>query len=193
MELVSLIAIAVVAFASTNIDDLFVLLGFFADPDFDRRDIVLGQCLGIAALFGASVIVSLLALAIPVEYLRFLGLGPVLVGIRKWLHLRRDRRDAASTTRVRDRNRFGWLTVATVTIANGGDNIGVYAPLFAARAAPTLLIFAGVFAAMTLAWCGFGHWLVGHPTFGAPLRRHGPRMVPWVLIAIGAWILLGAG
>ena len=195
MELASVIGIAVMAFASTNIDDLFVLIGFYADPEFDGRDIVVGQFLGIAALFVVSVVVSLAALAMPGEYLRLLGLGPILVGGRKLWQLRRGRAagQAALETHPRSRTGSGWLTVASMTIANGGDNIGVYAPLFATRSASALLAMGVVFAIMTAVWCGFGYWLVGHPTLGTPLRRHGHRIMPIVLIGIGALILLDVG
>lgn len=59
---------AIALFASTNVDDLFVLLGFFSDPKFRARDIVVGQHAGIATLFGLSVAVSLLSLVIPRLY-----------------------------------------------------------------------------------------------------------------------------
>ncbi len=40
------------AIVSTNVDDIFVLIGFFADPKFRARDIVIGQYAGITARSG---------------------------------------------------------------------------------------------------------------------------------------------
>jgi cadmium resistance protein CadD (predicted permease) len=37
--LFALFGMAIVLFASTNVDDVFVLIGFFADPKFRARDI----------------------------------------------------------------------------------------------------------------------------------------------------------
>ena len=37
------VGIAIVLSASTNIDDVFALLGFFADPKFKARHVVVGQ------------------------------------------------------------------------------------------------------------------------------------------------------
>ena len=48
------VGLAVVLFASTNIDDLFVLLALFADRRVGTRGIVVGQYLGIAILFAFS-------------------------------------------------------------------------------------------------------------------------------------------
>ena len=56
----ALLGLAIALFASTNVDDVFVLVGFFADPKFRARDIVIGQYTGITALFGVSVVASLL-------------------------------------------------------------------------------------------------------------------------------------
>jgi hypothetical protein len=38
-SLVALLGLAIALFASTNVDDLFVLLGFFSDPKLRTRDI----------------------------------------------------------------------------------------------------------------------------------------------------------
>jgi cadmium resistance protein CadD (predicted permease) len=52
------ILVSVAAFASTNIDDIFVLLGFFSAPAFRTRHVVLGQYLGIGALVAVSLVCS---------------------------------------------------------------------------------------------------------------------------------------
>jgi cadmium resistance protein CadD (predicted permease) len=81
----ALIGLAIALFASTNVDDVLVLVGFFADPTFRDRDIVIGQYAGIAALFGVSVVASLLALVIPRAYLGLLGFAAILIGAKNLL------------------------------------------------------------------------------------------------------------
>ncbi|HEU4323694.1 MAG TPA: hypothetical protein VFS21_11145 [Roseiflexaceae bacterium] len=51
---------AVVAFASTNIDDIFVLMLFYGQlsPTFRRRHVVAGQYLGFLALVAISTLGS---------------------------------------------------------------------------------------------------------------------------------------
>jgi cadmium resistance protein CadD (predicted permease) len=56
--LLGLLGIAVVLFVSTNIDDVFVLLGFFSDPKVKFRHVVLGQYLGIGARYGVRLTYS---------------------------------------------------------------------------------------------------------------------------------------
>jgi cadmium resistance protein CadD (predicted permease) len=82
-------------------------------------------------------------------------------------------------------------TVASVTIANGGDNLGVYIPLFAASPA-TVPLYAGVFAALTAVWCFLGWWFVTNQVIGGRVRRAGRVLLPYVLIATGLSIVRGA-
>ena len=74
-------------------------------------------------------------------------------------------------------------SVALVTVANGGDNIGVYIPSFAVHSGTQVAIIAVVFVALTALLCMLAHWMVSHPRLGAPLRRYGHILAPLVLVA----------
>ena len=50
MNFLSLALLSTGAFVSTNIDDLFLLVGFFSDRSFSRLHIFAGQILGMAAI-----------------------------------------------------------------------------------------------------------------------------------------------
>jgi cadmium resistance protein CadD (predicted permease) len=193
----ALLGVVVVVFAWTNLDDLFVLLGFFSDPRFHTRQVVIGQFVGIITLYGASVLASLLSLVLRPAYIGLLGLAPIFIGITKLHSLWRgegpdadDRNDHAQASARSGRN---ILTVAMATIANSGDNVSVYTPLFATRSAWEVAAAGLIFAFMTALWCLAGHWLVHHPTLGAPIRRYGHRTMPFVLIGLGTLILYQAG
>lgn len=56
-----------------------------------------------------------------------------------------------------------------------------------------LAVFGIVFVLMTWLWLVGARWLVGHPSLGTPIRRHGRRIAPFVLIGIGVLILHEAG
>jgi cadmium resistance protein CadD (predicted permease) len=191
----ALLGIAIVLFAVTNIDDVFVLIGFFADPKFRTRDIVLGQYLGIAALVGVSAVASLLSLMIPRAYIGLLGVLPIVIGVKKLFDLYRNPDDTEETLEHRlDPGGYGRVaTVALVTVANGGDNIGIYTPSFAIRTGNETALIVLVFAVMTALWCFFAYWMVNHPTFGAPIRRYGHRVTPFALIGLGMLIVYQQG
>jgi cadmium resistance protein CadD (predicted permease) len=192
-SLVALLGLAVVLFLSTNVDDLVVLIAFFANARFRARDVVAGQYAGVAVLFIVSVAGALLTLAIPKAYLGLLGIFPILVGIRKLLELRDDHAEGDPTKAVTTGSYGNIAGVALVTVANGGDNIGVYIPSFAVHSGGQVATIAVVFVAMTALLCLLAHGMVNHPRLGAPLRRYGHIFAPLVLIALGIVIIHDAG
>lgn len=186
------IGLAVVLFASTNIDDIFVLLGFFADRRYGERQIFAGQYLGIAALIGVSIFASMIAFVFPAPYVALLGLLPVLIGCKKLMDLLKT--EAAGKTLVSSRSGAGNIAaVAALTIANGGDNIGIYTPVFATSSLGEVTVTIAVFALMVAVWILSARWLVNHQSLGMPIRRFGHRIAPVVLIAIGIYVMYEGG
>ena len=198
-SLAATVGIGAVVFAVTNIDDVIVVAAFFADPRLRRRWVVAGQFLGIGALVLASALAALLALAVPQGWIALLGMVPLVMGLRSLLALRRDLgRVEQAVPGVAARARLDarapyWqiLTVASVTVANGGDNLGVYIPLFAVAPA-SIPVYAMVFGVMTTLLCVAGYLAVSNRFLGPSIGRYGHMALPIVLIAIGAYILTGA-
>ena len=80
-----------------------------------------------------------------------------------------------------------------VTIANGGDNIGIYTPVFATNnEVIQLVMFASIFLAMTAIWCGLAYYLVNHSFLAERIRHIGRFIFPFVLIGLGIFILAEA-
>ncbi len=185
------IGIAIVLFATTNVDDVFILISFFADPKFRASQVVIGQYLGIVALVVVSVLASLISLVLAPAHVGLLGLLPILIGMKKLYDLTKgdddedEAKPASGTGNV--------AAVAAVTMANGGDNIGIYTPVFATSSVFQISIIVAVFMAMVAVWLAVSHWMVFHPAIGAPIRRYGHKLVPFVLIAIGVLVLYEAG
>jgi cadmium resistance protein CadD (predicted permease) len=175
--------VGAVAFAVTDIDDLVLLALWFSQPRRRVAAIVLGQYLGIGALVAISIAAALLALAVPMQWLAWLGLLPVGLGVRLLLKGDGGEDEAAGATVT------SAPAVAAITVANGGDNLGVYIPLFASQPGATVT-YVLIFAVGTAVWCGLGYALVSHPVAAVTLQRWGHRILPWALIAIGAHILI---
>lgn len=64
-SLLVVLGIGIVVFASTNIDDIFLLSAFFADPHLTTRSVLIGQFDGIGLLVAASALAALAAIAVP--------------------------------------------------------------------------------------------------------------------------------
>ena len=174
------VLLASVLFAATNADDLVLLIVFFAQPGARARGIVDGQLLGLGVLTGVSFIAAWLALAAPPTWLPWLGLAPLLLGLR-WL-LRPAGDDAPAGL-------ASWRTVAVVTIANGADNLGAYIPAFALQSFGQKLVTAGVFLVLAIVWCVLARAAVRHPAWGPFVQRWAGRLGPYVLIGLGLWIV----
>lgn len=193
--LVGLAAGAAIAFALTNVDDIFLLAMFFADPRLRVSRVVGGQYLGIGALVALSLLGRSAALLFSPGAVRWLGLLPVALGIKKLFDLRKGGAEADGTPSSRTVSRpegsfvAQTFSVAAVTMANGGDNLGVYVPMFASLSAAQLVATLAVFAVMTALWCALGYALVRNPLFGRPMQRLAGRITPFVLVALGLAIL----
>ena len=195
-SLASDLGIGIVVFASANIDDLFVLAAFFADKRMRRLSIVVGQYLGFGTLVLLCALASLFALALPEGWVALVGFVPLFLGIKKLLALRKKKvggqRDSKNDQKYGERVvRSQVLAVAGVTIANGGDDFGIYVPLFASDLG-AIATYALTFAVMVGVWCGLGYLLVNNKVLGDKIRRHGHLLLPIVLIALGVYILSGA-
>lgn len=178
----ALTLIGVIMFAATNIDDLLLLSMWFANRAISTRSVVLGQYAGIATLFAVSAIAAAAAAAVPPSLLSWLGLVPIAIAARQLI--------GSSDPDIEGSPPTGYAGIAAITIANGGDNLGVYIPTFATSSTVALVVWGGVFVVMTALWCWAAAALVRHPRWREPLGRLAARIVPWVLIALGISILL---
>ncbi|MEY4640455.1 MAG: hypothetical protein RLZZ227_449 [Pseudomonadota bacterium] len=198
MDMLLNAGLALGVFVATDIDDLLLLAAFFASARLSPRSIVIGQFAGIALLVLVSTLAALLAVSIPPGWIALLGLVPLGMGLAGLHNLRDgavddDDIDEAQQAEQRAEHNLHSqvLAVATVTVANGGDNLGAYIPLFA-RSPELIAVFSIVFAAMTALWCALGYWLVRHPLAGAAARRYGHVLLPIVLVGLGCLILVDA-
>jgi cadmium resistance protein CadD (predicted permease) len=186
------LTLGVTMFVSTNVDDILLLAAFFASR-LATRTIVLGQLLGIGMLVAASAAAAAAAVVVPPRWVALLGIIPLVLGVREALRLRAghtdDDDDDGSAKVVHARRQL--VAVATVTVANGGDNFAIYVPVFA-NDLSAVPLYAGIFGVMTLVWCAIGHALVNNPAAGERFRSWGRVLLPVVLIGLGLWLLAGA-
>lgn len=180
---------SIIAFASTNIDDIFILTLFFGDQRYKSSEIYFGQYLGIIVLIGVSVIGSLIGNLIDSKYIGLLGLFPMYLGIQQLRSLIKGERQEEKLAQTGKRLRTGMLAVAAVTIANGGDNIGTYIPLFAMLTATEKSIMIAIFLIMVMIWLMVAKYLRSHPLLASAISRYGHIITPIVLCLLGLFIL----
>jgi cadmium resistance protein CadD (predicted permease) len=185
-----IIVTSFLAFISSNIDDIFLLILFYLNPKFDKFEVVAGQLLGIISITAVSLAVSLLGLLVDKMYIGLFGLIPVYLGIRAlWMLAKKEESEAPATIDAVQRRNSNTLAIAGITFANGGDNIGIYVPLFATLAWWEKVATVIVFLLMTLLWCLIAKYLTKHPYVASGLNKWGHVLTPFVLILLGIYIL----
>jgi cadmium resistance transport/sequestration family protein len=205
---IEVIIAAIASFTATNLDDIIVLMVFFAQVNstFRRRHIILGQYLGFTAIIIASLPGFLGGLIIPQVWIGLLGFIPIIIGISRLLNREQDDKEIqtlsdelSSTVNPSMVSSFASIIsrqtyqVAGVTFANGGDNIGIYVPLFASSNLVDLGITVSVFFVLIGLWCYVAYKLALHPAIARILTKYGHAIVPFVLIALGIFILIESG
>lgn len=188
-----IIITSLIAFASTNVDDIFLLTLFYGDKRFRHREILAGQLLGIGTLIAISLAGSLLGLLVAPPYMGLLGLIPIFLGVKGIIALWRNDADADDEDLHTRKGKSRLLSVAGVTIANGGDNIGIYVPLFATFAWPDKVVMITIFFLMTFVWCFTARYFVKHPYVAKNVERYGHIVTPFVLVALGVYIFYENG
>ena len=187
----SIVVLAIVLFAATNVDDLVVLLALFADPKLRSRQIALGQSIGIAVLLLVSLVASRVSLVVAPAWIGLLGILPLLIGLKRLAELRQPQGAGEEVATMAGPRAV--LAVAALTLANGGDNIAIYTPVLAHRSAAEVMLIGVVFGLLTALWLWLARWFCGHPRLGMPIRSYGRRIVPLVLIGIGLLTLREGG
>jgi len=203
MEIILTCSVAFTAFIATNLDDMFILISFFADNKLNNISIVLGQYIGMSLLILISMLAYFFKFLISPSYIALLGIFPIAIGLNHLWNLKKNSsinvlNKINYTTKDCVNNKsslsiINILKVSTVTFTNGGDNIGVYAPLFASLSISQLFLTLTTFLVMVGMWCVISYILVINKIIGYKLQEYGHLILPFVLIIIGIGVITSWG
>jgi len=185
---------AIGLFLVTNIDDIIVLSLFFARGAGQRgttAKIIVGQYLGFGGILLASLAVTLGAgLFLPDDAIPYFGLIPLLLGVYAAWKVWRNGDDDDETMAERP---VSALVVAAVTFANGGDNIGVYVPVFLSVGTGAVVAYCVVFLALVIVLVLAAKFVATRKPIAEVLERWEHILFPLVLIGLGLVILVEGG
>nr|WP_276541262.1 cadmium resistance transporter [Corynebacterium diphtheriae] len=187
---------AIGLFIATNIDDIIVLSLFFARGAGQKGTtlrILAGQYLGFMGILAAAVLVMLGAgVFLPAEAISYFGLIPLALGLRAAWQAWRSDDDDDDDAKIAGK-KVGVLTVAGVTFANGGDNIGVYVPVFLNVDTAAVIIYCIVFLVLVAGLVLLAKFVATRPPIAEVLERWEHVLFPIVLIGLGIFILVSGG
>jgi cadmium resistance protein CadD (predicted permease) len=185
---------AVALFAATNVDDIVILtvlsISSRASGTPRARHIWAGQYAGFAVLIGISLAAAAGLALVPLRWLWLLGLVPLGLGLYKLATAIRAHRagQQASPAAV-----TGLTGVIGLTIANGGDNLSVYIPVFRTSSTAEIAVIIAVFLVAIALYCLASIGLAGHRGVIQAVQRWGEWIVPVVFILIGFYIFYKTG
>lgn len=188
------------AFATTNIDDIFILLVLFSQVRTEvlRKEdravrekamrkklyITIGQYVGFSMIIFLSIVGSLSSFFIPVSWIGVLGFVPIYMGVKGLFSLRSNK-----SNKVIDKASSSLFKVAAITLANGADNISIYIPMFTSQSLEANIVTLIIFFCMIAIWCSISYTLLRAPILAKVLERNCHIIVPIVLIGLGMFIL----
>ena len=184
---------AIGLFIATNVDDIIVLSLFFARGAGQRGTtarITAGQYLGFAGILGAAVLVTVGAGAfLPSEVVPYFGLIPLALGLRAAWEPRRGNDEDDNDGGIAGKN-VGIWAVAGVTFANGGDNIGVYVPVFLNVVPAAVVAYCVVFLVLVAVLVLAARFVATRQPIADVLERWEHVLFPIVLLSLGIFILV---
>lgn len=195
-------------FVATNIDDVIILALFFARaggaPGSSFR-ITAGQYLGFVGILVASIATTAGAgVLLSPSVIPYFGLVPLVLGIKaawdEWNEAEDDDENDAKGNATKgasetsgDGKIVSIASVAGVTFANGGDNIGVYVPVFLSQGWLATVTYSAVFLVLVGALVYIAHFVATRPSIAKILERWESVLFPLVLIGLGIAILASGG
>ena len=189
---------AIGVYISTSIDYLIILIILFAQLSQNKQKwhIYAGQYLGTGLLVGASLVAAYVVNFVPEEWMvGLLGLIPIYLGIRFAIlgeDAEEEEEEIIERLEQSKANQLFW-TVTLLTIASGGDNLGIYIPYFASLDWSQTLVALLVFVIGIIIFCGISRVLSSIPLIFETIEKYERIIVPLVFILLGLYIMYENG
>ncbi|CZD78088.1 CadD family cadmium resistance transporter [Streptococcus pneumoniae] len=189
---------AIGVYISTSIDYLIILIILFAQLSQNKQKwhIYAGQYLGTGLLVGASLVAAYVVNFVPEEWMvGLLGLIPIYLGIRFAIvgeDAEEEEEEIIERLEQSKANQLFW-TVTLLTIASGGDNLGIYIPYFASLDWSQTLVSLLVFVIGIIIFCEISRVLSSIPLIFETIEKYERIIVPLVFILLGLYIMYENG
>ena len=189
---------AIGVYISTSIDYLIVLIILFAQLSQNKQKwhIYAGQYLGTGLLVGVSLVAAYVVNFVPEAWMvGLLGLIPIYLGIRFAIVGEGEEEEEEEIIERLEQSKATQLfwTVTLLTIASGGDNLGIYIPYFASLDWAQTLVALLVFAIGVIIFCELSRVLSSIPLISETIEKYTRIIVPLVFIPLGLYIMYESG
>jgi cadmium resistance protein CadD (predicted permease) len=194
-EVWGLVLLVATGFVATSLDNLIILVVLLGAAPQRRGAILLGY---ISAAIGVMVVAAIgvaVGAWISPALIGYLGLAPLLLGL--YLLYQYYRGTAAAELPEQDPTQGSearnWLSSFLLMFSNSGDSVALFLPLLAESGRESLLWIVSLFLVFALAWAALSLLIAGEPRIARRIEQRGAALVPWIMMAVGLYILLDTG
>jgi cadmium resistance protein CadD (predicted permease) len=183
------VSVSFMAFLSTSIDNLFLLVTLSLHPKYGTSKVRAGYMLAVVIMLAIAFVLAQSAQLIPVEYIHFIGLVPLSIGAYEFYQLIRKKAPPADeVTADLSRGTGSIWAIAVIMLTHSWDSIGVLAPLMA-DTRTALIPWMSMSILVTAALLVYaGQSVVSFSRLRAILIRIAPRILPFLLMGVGIYI-----
>jgi len=189
-SLIAIIPIAAGAYVATNLDNFILLVSLLARYRNHTSYVVAGYFTCMLILGFVGLWIGKAANIAPVEYLGLLGFVPISIGVVELIQLRRGK---AKVTVAKEKSVDGaqkvFITTLFIQLGNGADTIVVFGVLFIDSMPSADILTILTLATMAVIFVFVGIYAVRHPALCEWIDRYAYRVMPFVLIIVGVYIL----
>jgi len=126
----------------------------------------------------------------PVKYLGLLGFVPISIGVVELFQLRRRKaKITAAEEKSVDSVQKVFMTTLSSQLSNGADTIVIFGVLFIDSVPSADILTIVTLAAMGVIFVSAGIYAVRHPALCEWIDRYAHRVMPFVLIVVGVYIV----
>jgi cadmium resistance protein CadD (predicted permease) len=190
IDALTIISVAAGAYIATNLDNLTLLVTLQARFRTRLWAVSTGFMTSNLLLGALGFWIGTAANNVPVEYLGFLGFIPMSLGVIGVIRMFRGRSGTGTVKNgVMDTARAVFIATLITQLSNGTDTVLTFAALFADSTAATDLLIVFTLAGMATIFLLIASYGVRHPALSQWIERNAPRLTPWILIFVGAYIV----
>ena len=174
------------SFFATNVDNLLLLVGWMLGGRVSMGRLAAAYAITVIAVLLASLALGLSANLIPIDYIGYLGLVPILLGVKLFADQVRFRSHGPSSASMPN---FSVAVVTTTLFSNSVDTMLVFAPLFADSSARTDRVIVAAYLFMALIWFLFARVVSQRAGQVQRISAAAQWLTPLIMIAVGLYIL----
>ncbi|MEH6588734.1 MAG: cadmium resistance transporter [Halioglobus sp.] len=190
-QIITLTGLVVSGFIASNLDNLLLLVILQAANTGQRRAVLAGYFISCVVVIFAAMLGVVIGSALGAGLVGYLGLVPLLLGIRLlYLNWRSPPVLALEEAEDMKAGQSIWLSTFVLMLSNSGDSVALFLPLLAESGPSSLVVIVIAYLLMALLWGGFSCLISSRGDLARRIESRAEKIVPWIMILVGIYVLM---